>query len=96
MELHECIAFLLIQDHHVLAEKRKRTKKVMPGAIALPGGHIEVGESPEAAVYRELSETLDLDVDRVAIHEYRRVYDSEGELRVEGDSLPLPMGQQEQ
>ena len=51
---------------------------------------------PTPAVYRELSETLDLDVDRVAIHEYRRVYDSEGELRVEGDSLPFPIGQQEQ
>jgi mutator protein MutT len=58
MELRECIAFLLIKDNHVLAEQRKRTKKVMPGAIALPGGHMEEGESPEAAVYRELQEEL--------------------------------------
>jgi mutator protein MutT len=126
----ECIAFMLIQDGQVLAEKRKATKRVVPGAIALPGGHIEVRESPEEALYREMQEevglvptetayvctllhrsqefrklhyfavtrwegaiipheaasvlwipldaleTLDLDVDRIAVQEYRRVYPS--------------------
>jgi len=59
-DVHECIAFLLIQDNHVLAEKRKLTKKVVPGAIALPGGHMEHGESPQDALYRELREELSL------------------------------------
>lgn len=126
----ECIAFMLLQDGQVLAEKRQRTKRVVPGAIALPGGHIEAHESPEEALYREMQEevgivpieiayactllhrspefrklhyfavtrwegaiipqeaasvlwiplnaleTLDLDVDRIAVQEYRRVYTS--------------------
>jgi 8-oxo-dGTP diphosphatase len=126
----ECIAFMLLQDGQVLAEKRQRTKRVVPGVIALPGGHIEAYESPEEALSREMQgeigivpreiayvctllhrsqefrkfhyfavtrwegavlpqeaeavmwiplnalETLDLDVDRIAAQEYRRVYPS--------------------
>jgi 8-oxo-dGTP diphosphatase len=147
MALHECIACILIKDRHVLAEQRKLTKKVMPGAIALPGGHIEEGESPEAVVYRELQEklgivprdltyvctllhrsqgfrklhyfvvhqwegditnheaeavlwvpfdaleTFDLDVDRIAINEYRRVYQSAGMQIAEGRQSPVPYGE---
>lgn len=33
-------------------------KKVMPGAIALPGGHVERGEKAEDAIRRELQEEL--------------------------------------
>ena len=56
----DCIAFLLIQDHQVLAEKRKLTKKVVPGALTLPAGHMEAGETPEEALRRELREELDI------------------------------------
>jgi len=124
----ECVAFMLIKEHHVLAEQRKHTKRVVPGAIALPGGHVEEREHPEEALRREAQEelaivpldmayvctllhrsqefrrlhyfvvtrwegemqlheadavlwiplnalsTLDLDVDRIAVAEYVRVY----------------------
>jgi 8-oxo-dGTP pyrophosphatase MutT (NUDIX family) len=56
--VQECIAFLLIKGNTVLAEKRKRTKKVLPGVIALPSGHMEEGESPEGALQREVREEL--------------------------------------
>jgi mutator protein MutT len=59
-KLLDCIAFMLIKDQRVLAEKRKLTKKVVPGALTLPGGHMEAGEAPEDALYRELREELDI------------------------------------
>ncbi|MFN8531928.1 MAG: NUDIX domain-containing protein [Dehalococcoidia bacterium] len=54
----ECVAFLVIQNDLVLAERRSTTKRVVPGAIAIPGGHMEPGETPEEAVRRELQEEL--------------------------------------
>ena len=54
----ECVACLLIKDGAVLAEKRRITKKLAPGAIAIPGGHVEDGEGLEEALQRELQEEL--------------------------------------
>ena len=58
MTPRDCVAFILIKGDRVLAEKRKLTKQIDPGAIALPGGHMENGESPEEALYRESREEL--------------------------------------
>src|SRR5881409_109578 len=54
----ECVAFMLIKDNHVLAEQRKYTKRVVPGAVSLPGGHVEEGEQPEEVLRREVQEEL--------------------------------------
>ncbi len=58
MDFIDCVNFMLIQDNKVLAEKRKLTKAVDPGAISIPGGHCEEGESPKEALYRETKEEL--------------------------------------
>ena len=47
----------------VLMFKRSNTKKVFPGWLALPGGHIEEGEDPLGAAIREIKEETGVVVD---------------------------------
>lgn len=47
----------------VLMFKRSDSKKVFPGWLALPGGHIEEGEDPLAAAMREIKEETGIGVD---------------------------------
>ena len=54
----DCVAFLLIQNRAVLAEQRKWSKPVAPGIVAIPGGHVDSGETIEAALHRELMEEI--------------------------------------
>lgn len=56
----DCVAFLLVQNGHILLERRSLTKRVIPGMLAIPGGHMDPSESPEEAVQRELQEELGL------------------------------------
>ncbi len=58
MELLDCAGFLLIDGNRFLAERRKLDKPLDPGAVAIPGGHLEAGESPIEALHRELAEEL--------------------------------------
>jgi mutator protein MutT len=65
-KLLDGIACILIKDQQVLAEKRKLTRQVVPGALALPGGHMEAGESPEGALRREIREACNIVPTRIA------------------------------
>lgn len=58
MEIHPCVSFMLIKDDAVLLEKRSLSKDSDPGLITIPGGHIELGESQEQALFREIEEEL--------------------------------------
>jgi 8-oxo-dGTP diphosphatase len=56
----ECVAFMLLRDGQILLERRSLTRRVVPGVRAIPGGHMEPGETSEEAVRRELHEELGL------------------------------------
>ena len=62
----DCFVFMLVRNGHVLAEKRKATRRLAPGAIALPGGHVDGDEGLEAALERELHEELGIVAERIA------------------------------
>lgn len=55
-----CVGFLLFADGSVLVERRRSDRRLLPGILAVPGGHLEPGESPETALARELREELDV------------------------------------
>jgi len=54
-------AALVNADGHVLLAQRPAGRK-MAGLWEFPGGKVEEGETPEAALARELKEELDIDV----------------------------------
>ncbi|WP_434340982.1 NUDIX hydrolase [Motilimonas cestriensis] len=58
MKTHPCASFLLIKDGQVLLEKRSEHKACDPNLVAIPGGHLEVGESTEQGLLREIKEEL--------------------------------------
>ncbi|WP_045495425.1 NUDIX hydrolase [Vibrio hyugaensis] len=60
MEVHECVSFILVRNNTVLLETRKKEKVSDPGAIAIPGGHMEMGETQHETLYRELEEELNI------------------------------------
>jgi len=62
----DCVVFMLVRNGHVLAEKRKMTRRLAPGAIALPGGHVDGDEGLEDALRRELHEELGVVAERIA------------------------------
>ncbi|WP_404333541.1 (deoxy)nucleoside triphosphate pyrophosphohydrolase [Sphingomonas sp. MMS12-HWE2-04] len=59
-------AALIDPEGRVLVQKRPEGKP-MPGLWEFPGGKIEAGESPEAALARELREELGITLDADAL-----------------------------
>ncbi|NAZ80919.1 NUDIX domain-containing protein [Kineococcus sp. R8] len=60
--MHTVVVGILIEDHRVLLALRSATRRAHPATWALPGGHVEPGESEPEALRRELQEELDIDV----------------------------------
>ncbi len=58
----EAVAFMLIRDGKVMVERRRRDKAKDPGILAIPGGHLEPGETPEDALRREAKEETTIEL----------------------------------
>ena len=65
-------AVIFDKEGKVLLCKRSMKKKIAPGKWRLPGGRIEIGETPLEALKRELLE--ELSVEAVSISEMKFVY----------------------
>lgn len=61
--MHTVVAGALVRDGQVLLVHRHPARRWYPDVWDLPGGHVEDGESPLAALARELHEELDVRVD---------------------------------
>lgn len=59
-------AALIDSDGRVLIQQRPPGKN-MAGLWEFPGGKVDVGETPEAALVRELSEELGIDVETACL-----------------------------
>jgi 8-oxo-dGTP diphosphatase len=75
----ECVSGVMISDSAVLVEKRRADDDADPGLILLPGGHVEVGESLNQALKREMREELGIRVQNIAPIRVRYYTASNGE-----------------
>ncbi len=54
----DTVSLILIRGGRVLVERRRMDRETYPGAVVIPGGHVEPEESYEDACRRELREEL--------------------------------------
>jgi len=53
---------IIVQGKKFLVERRRMDKKIDPGIICLPAGHVDSGEELEDALKREMLEELGIQV----------------------------------
>ena len=66
---HYAIAIPFVDEEQLLFQVRSDKLDRQPGDICFPGGAVEIGETPEEAVVRELSEELLLSKEQIDLHE---------------------------
>lgn len=77
----DVISFILLKDGKLLVEERLSNRKVDPGKIVIPGGHVEKGETLFEACKRELKEELNVDCDNFEFV-CRSIHDAVSEIQM--------------
>ena len=72
-----CGAIIVNDKNEVLLLKRNANSRMHPGSWTRPGGAMEVGETPEEAVVREVKEETGIDVEIVRFLEMAHDIDNE-------------------
>ena len=75
----ECVSGVLIGEGAVLVERRRADDDADPWLVLLPGGHVEVGESLNRALKREMREELGIRVSKITPIRVRYYTASNGE-----------------
>ena len=65
METHHVVAVILRRDDQLLLCHRAPSRRWYPGVWDFAGGHVEPGETPGAALRREVAEELGVTLDAV-------------------------------
>jgi len=68
----------------------RRAQPPSQGLYTLPGGAVELGETLEQAVIREIREETDLDIEPIALAGYRQAIARDGAGRIERHFVILP------
>jgi len=69
MRARKLVVAALVRDGGRILMSRRRSDQAMPNLWEFPGGKVEPGEHPEAALVRELREELACDIEVDRIHE---------------------------
>lgn len=60
--VRDIVSLILENEGKYLVEKRSNSKSTTPNSIIFPAGHVELVESKEQALIREMREELGIDV----------------------------------
>jgi 8-oxo-dGTP diphosphatase len=82
------VSAVIFRDGRVLIVRRGRPPS--PGVYTLPGGGVELGETLEAAVIREVREETGLDIEPVELAGYRQVIMRDANGKIERHFVILP------
>ena len=82
------VSAAIFRDGRVLIVRRARPPA--RGVYTLPGGGVELGETLEEAVVREVREETSLDVEPVALAGYRQAIARDSDGRIERHFVILP------